>query len=545
MSRPERALNSSNLGGSHLTAIGAATVFSVLISLQSTAKPNFPIEDAFHFGEFLAPAITILRNAPFHGPPYTIHGAADFLPALIVSLFISSPDMLLANTVVLYPFLTMASVLFTVLAAVRLSLRFATDPLVIIPFILISGLCIDWRDLFFSLSLYIFAHLVPDERGEGSGPATQLLFGFVIALGTYWSFNRGIAAVVAFGPLTVWLAIQQSQFLLSVASAIAVFITLDLLVPGLSVVGYFQNLIILLQTSSQWSYPSTLTREIWAALIISLTTASITLAMFKIYRRSLSIQCVVLAVPLILSSVVYTKIGLGRIDQSHIVMSAWLPLLLASLLMRTPELKMSSWRTLGLVITFAMIFTYFARGHAGVWPMFATGILTSAGIFGPRVTRYLGPALLMLSVSILMLMTGRLYVQVRDGDYEWLRNISTLPPAVQSVSPGILWSASALHNSGAKCVFDLVNTGLINAISNLPACSRFTYPVYAGPQHESALIKDLVQSAPPAIIYRGDFWSYAIDGRPMSTRFPSLNFEILRRYPREECNHGYCLRFLK
>ena len=61
-----------------------------------------------------------------------------------------------------------------------------------VPFILMVALCVGWRDLFFALSLYIFTRIVPNEREHGGGPTAQILFGLVIALGTYWSFNRGI-----------------------------------------------------------------------------------------------------------------------------------------------------------------------------------------------------------------------------------------------------------------------------------------------------------------------------------------------------------------
>jgi hypothetical protein len=107
----------------------------------------------------------------------------------------------------------------------------------------------------------------------------------------------------------------------------------------------------------------------------------------------------------------------------------------------------------------------------------------------------------------------------------------------------LLWSSETIVESGADCVFDLSNTGLINAVANLPACSQFTYPVYAGLQNEGKLITDLTRADPPVIVYRSDFWSYAIDGRNMAERFPALDAEIIKLYPREVCKYDYCLRF--
>ncbi len=94
-----------------------------------------------------------------------------------------------------------------------------------------------------------------------------------------------------------------------------------------------------------------------------------------------------------------------------------------------------------------------------------------------------------------------------------------------------------------ECVFDLSNNGVINGLVRRPSCSRFTYPVYAGPHHESILISDLRDASPRALVYSSTYWSYNIDGRDMRKRFPELDKFILKNYPKEECSHGYCVRY--
>ena len=153
--------NSFLLMKSRTTAVNTAIFIALLVCFQFRKQPSFPVKDPFHHGEFLAAAITVLEDTTFDGEPYTIHGAADFFPALFVNMLNPSRQMLLANTLIIYPFLSMLTVLFTTLAAVRLARRFGTDPLILLPFILASGLCVGWRDLLFGLSLLLFAGLVP------------------------------------------------------------------------------------------------------------------------------------------------------------------------------------------------------------------------------------------------------------------------------------------------------------------------------------------------------------------------------------------------
>jgi hypothetical protein len=88
-----------------------------------------------------------------------------------------------------------------------------------------------------------------------------------------------------------------------------------------------------------------------------------------------------------------------------------------------------------------------------------------------------------------------------------------------------------------------VNVGLVHAVAGLPACSRFTYLVYAGPQHEGQLMAALQRTAPQALLYQANFWSYAIDGRAMNVRFPALDALIRRDYPRQVCQYDFCIRF--
>lgn len=518
---------------------------AIVLGLHADGIPSFPAQDAFHNGEFVAAAVTALQGAPFDGVAYTIHGAVDILPALAANLFVPDRDMLLATTLVLYPILTMCAVVFTALASIQLGRRFGVAPVLMVPFILIAGLCVGWRDFFFALSLYIFARIVQDDLARGGGTMAQILFGLVIAFGTYWSFNRGAAALIAFGPPTLWLAMQYRRYVISITTAILGFLAIGSSIPGISVQGYLENIVMLSQASSQWKHPRTLSQDLWWVLIVGMTVSAIAVAALNARRGARSIAQIVLIVALLIASAVYAKIGLGRIDQTHIVMGCWLPLLVVTLHLSPVHLRSLSGLQFGIATIAAVVITYVSRNHVATWPMAATLIITFAVLFGDRIRAHAVLAMAALCLSVPILAAGKTWVNVNNGTFAWLRELPNLPPAEQAVTSGILWSATSLRESGAHCVFDLVNVGLINAVANLPACSRFTYPVYAGPQHEERLIADLQRTLPTAIVYKADYWSYAIDGRSMDVRFPALDSQILRLYPREECNLGFCLRFRK
>ena len=249
---------------------------------------------------------------------------------------------------------------------------------------------------------------------------------------------------------------------------------------------------------------------------------------------------------MILSCVMYTKMALDRIDPEHLVMALWWPLLILAI--DGPHLPLrpaSPWRgSVTVIAALALAAAVLAAKNPSlILPLFILLASLIALLPGERLRRGMGQAVMTLCLAATFVLAGRAWTQWSQGAYTWVRDLPRWFAAEQAVMPGIRWSAQSLRAAGAHCVFDLVNAGLINAVAQLPACSRFTYPVYAGPQHEQQLISDLERTAPTAVVFKADFWSYAIDGRPMSARFPVLDATITQRYPREECQFGFCLRY--
>jgi hypothetical protein len=132
-----------------------------------------------------------------------------------------------------------------------------------------------------------------------------------------------------------------------------------------------------------------------------------------------------------------------------------------------------------------------------------------------------------------------------DGKYKWLMSLIS-PPNNFTVSPDAVRLVSQkIIESKSKCVFDLSNHGLINGLSNLPSCTRFTYPVYANRKYETEIIQAIQKSSPDAIVYSSTYGSYSIDGKNMRNRFPLLDVYLLEHYKIQECLDGYCIRYSK
>jgi hypothetical protein len=138
---------------------------------------------------------------------------------------------------------------------------------------------------------------------------------------------------------------------------------------------------------------------------------------------------------------------------------------------------------------------------------------------------------------------GSIWAGYQHGLYNWVRLVANPLKNSSAVDPSINWVASELNRKHSQCIFDLSNNGLVNAISNLPACTRFSYIIYADKKFEGEIIESLTAKLPPAIVYSSDYWSYSIDGKNMVTRFPNLDLFIKRNYPIESCNYGYCMRY--
>lgn len=526
-----------------LVVISAAIYLGAARHLAGLA---FPIADMFHYGEFLAAAITVLEGPPYDGLPYTLHGVVDILPAYLLDRFGVPRDLLLAYTIALYPLMEILAVLFSVLAALRFARLFGISPLLMSPFAVFASYGLGWRDLILCFGLYVFAVLVSASEKTGERRwGLQVVLGAATAFGLYWSFNRGIAMVAGLGAPLLVLAILSRAYMPAILSFVVCAGLFGLVLPGMSPSHYVDNFSMLLETSSKWQYELTAWHMRSAGIIIALNAFALLMGLWFVLRRNPPLNQIVILAGLSILSILFTKIGLGRIDYTHMVMALWAPLLLVSLVAgatAAPMPRLNPW-AIGAVAVLGVAAMFVALLNVLALPILSMLLLMALALMPSRVRSL--AVVLVLSMSLGGIALGG-YRSIRAfelGRYDWLAAMTTPPATPEVVSDGVLWTGRKLQELNATCVFELVNAGLIHAVSGLPACSQFTYLIYAGAQNEAQLIADLRAQAPPVIVYSADYWSYSIDGITMAERYPVLDAEIRARYGEEECRYGFCIRF--
>jgi hypothetical protein len=55
----------------------------------------------------------------------------------------------------------------------------------------------------------------------------------------------------------------------------------------------------------------------------------------------------------------------------------------------------------------------------------------------------------------------------------------------------------------------------------------------------------LQERNPPVVVFSSTDTHFSIDGKTMHERLPDLKEYLLKAYPVEQCNFGYCLRYAR
>ncbi|WP_370311650.1 hypothetical protein [Sagittula sp.] len=532
---------------------------AALLAIQRhVTKFTLPIDDPFHFGEFLAPAISLIEGRDGAALPYTIHGLVDILPAYLLTLAGVPDHMLVGYATAFVPLMSVLAALLAAVAALRCAALFGVRPVAMLPFALCAGYLVAWRELFVCIGLILFAAVLkaiatPETRRTW----LFVLFGVVSAFGIYWSFNRGAVMAVGLGVPLLFVIHRHRGVAIAIGTFALFVVVFGLTLPGTSLTHYFDNFLMLMETSSKWQQALSGKHYAVMGFIAALNGAAILAALWMVLAKKTAMPQTVLLAALALLSAFYVKIGLSRFDMNHLEMALWMPVLPLSLVFGAVAAGRDG-RGDGLL---KPVHVYAAAGLAvaGALAVYVTGapvreilfpialiLLMALALPAFRVTRATAlTALVALCLGSLGLALLRVQDSARAGAYGWVGDLAAAEGVATSdiLGPGVIWAGEQLAARDAACTFDMVNAGLILAVSRRPACSQFTYPVYAGAEHEERLIADLKETRPAAIVYNSDFWSYTIDGLPMNERFPALEAEILALYPEMECNEGYCIRY--
>ena len=465
----------------HFIAIGAL-LLGAFVKFFSHSEIVF--DDPFHHGEFVATLPSVLLGEMKF---FTIHGALDWLPAWCAQLFVGTERHFLI-TMALYAALNLiACFLLYLIIALFAEAHRKYGAFILLVSSVTAIYLVSYRDLFLLLSIFLFfLHQRPSQQ-DLQTRLLEVFLGIALAVGMFWSFDRGAAGIGAIGGACLILFATEQRHSITVISFI-LFISILSWIGFFSFTDYIDNFNFLLSTSSQWSYGFKKLALLMALVVVIFNTIAgyyLVKSFFRSYRddwREVANHYLIFVLCLIM-----LKIGINRADLTHVVMAVWMPIL--AYLYNFDK-------------NFPHLFTKFS-GSQGAILIFTFVLISINGFF-----------------FTLNLIHGR---------YHWIAKISAPPRNGLLVDESIQWVSAEILKAGSNCVFDLSNNGVINGVTGLPACTKYTYPVYATQGYEADMIQQLQKRSPPVVVYSSTHWAFEIDGKSMYDRFPELKNYLVQK----------------
>lgn len=502
---------------------------------------NGILDDRFHHGEYIASLSSIVHESSF--VPLTIHGALDFIPGLL-AIFVYGRESYLFPTQLAYLSLSLMSCIM----ALVITYRFTQSALQVLIAGFIVPYLVDFRD-FSILLLLFFYFFLSDRKKLGSQYFCLFLLGLIGAFNFYFSTNRGIAGTISIGVALLISSYFNRAYLIAVASFLIFIFAGSLISPLSSFPNYISNILFLTQTSHQWSYGLDPQTAILSVFLATWLIAALYLQFIEIASMR---GAAITPGPLpnfalfTLLSIFFFQIATYRADLPHIKMG-----LLAFLLSITYSFssiatitwlrnKVQIFTLIFLTISSYLIF----RQDRILGLLFVAYFLCFMERYQARKLHILLRFVIILLVcQFIFHFSEKFWDGYKNDQFKWTQFIVSSKSNNEAVESPVNWVAGELKRTNSRCIFDLTNNGVINGVADLPACTRFSYIIYADEKFEEEIIDSLSKSSPPALVYSSEYWSYSIDAKNMAARFPDLDAYIQKNYKTEKCNEGYCIRY--
>jgi len=501
------------------------------------------LSDPFHYGEYFASSVIFFTKQSVDFTPLTIHGALDFIPALIARNIWGS-DSYFLPTYFLYKIINVTSSLILLAIAFDLIKDNKNRWIVLLSLSIAAPLLVGYRDIVLLTTLYLFLKINKNSLETSTDIIILVIFGVITALGLFWSFDRGISGAASFGVATLLLTIRNKKYVFSLLTFFFSIFIISFYFQTFSLVNYIENIKVLMETSNQWSYG-------WkrGPVIASLFAAGFNLTVIICVMMACHINKSLLSrfpelILFIFLSIFMLKIGTNRADWGHVYSSLWIPILMLFYFKNENIFE----KSIAVRLIFLLLLIAFAVSIKDMvyLPVLLVGLM--AYLVFSHVETFCSNDVNVTYIAFVIILLFFIFptsIKFANDKYKWLAHIYSPPTNNSASTEGVRWVSDRLIRSKSTCVFDLSNNGVINGLTTLPSCSRFTYPVYAGLVHETELINAVRETSPPAIVYSSTYWSYSIDGKSMRDRFPQLDIFLLQQYPNMECANGYCIRYLK
>ncbi|MFN6997239.1 MAG: hypothetical protein ACK4PH_23840, partial [Aquincola tertiaricarbonis] len=284
------------------------------------------VDDPFHHGEYFAATVGLAQRALGAGDaaavlPLTIHGAFDFLPAMLARA-LSPADAWFAPTLVVYKLLRLAAAGLLVWMVADLRRGKPHRLAWLLGAAALAPLTVDAKDVMLLLALRLQCWAGWRPAGRARWPL-QVLLGMVVAAGLYWSFDRGIAGAVSLGAGTLLLALRDPVRWLSLATFGLCVGLLSVTTEVFSLQHHVANILLLAETAAQWTYRLDADRLGLTAFALGANLLAGLLVVGSAVQQGRAAERAPAWLAAGLLAAFMTKIGINRADIGHIYMSLW------------------------------------------------------------------------------------------------------------------------------------------------------------------------------------------------------------------------------
>jgi hypothetical protein len=499
---------------------------------------NGVLNDYFHHGEFfnVLPSI-LLKND--NGPYLSVHGALDYLPAWLA--FILVGQQYYVHTTHLFYILLK---LFSCILFLLVLNGFFKDRLSLICCAFIAPFIVNYRD--FSLILLVLIYFETKNRSLGSFNhyIGQILVGILSIFNLFYSTNRGIAGFAAIGAAILIDTYYDKRNFVAIISFILGLAFINKVISVFSIDYLINQVPFLLSNTKRWGYEHnnlTIALSIYIGLLLSISIMLVSLKVFekKSFREDLA--NVILLASL---SLFYFQISTYRADIYHIVMG--LIIVLTNLFYffklnyKEPTSINSFSFYLILIISLISVSIFSIRPLVILLPLFLFKNIIIVGFesLNSSLTKFTYIFLIFM-FSILQF---RIVDRFNNGSYTWLYESAVFKENQSVLSDEIKWVNNIILSKNTSCLLDMTNSGLINSVTMLPNCTKYSYIAFANPTNENELIADLETKNPIAVVMNSDGNYFEINQVSIDKIFPALHLFILKNYPNEICHGSFCVR---
>jgi hypothetical protein len=236
---------------------------------------------------------------------------------------------------------------------------------------------------------------------------------------------------------------------------------------------------------------------------------------------------------------------------THLAMATWVPLLFAFKVFSIQSRLRFDVKCLHFLLLFAIfipVSLVYLRGQIPGPFIPILYLLIFLSIFTRIKFRFFQSNLFHIASILLVFcfFSGVIFTDrglLAPSKYQYLKEFWQPPNNMMVVPKEIAWASRQVIESNSTCLFDFTNAGLIAGVTNLPLCVSLSYPVYGTKNDEKWILRELQKSNPNLVVSDYSYWSFSIDGLPMSARFPKIYEYLLQEYPNRACLSGICVRY--